>query len=239
MKNAQTTSSTSVSYPPMGQKDFMLALKDAFPLSVSVFTYGIAYGALAHSTNHLNVWQTLSMSLFVFAGASQFSILALLHQGTALWTIVGSTFLLNSRQALYGFTLGPHLRHLRLSTSALLAHGLTDESYSVAIVRTQTHSLSGSYFAGAGSAVLGPWLLSSLLGFLLGGFITNPGKFGLDFSYIGAFLGLLVAQLTNKSRYSAALLAAVGSILAARWLGTSAAILTGAVLSFGCGVMRK
>jgi 4-azaleucine resistance transporter AzlC len=229
----------SVSHSESTQKEFTQAVRNAFPLSVSVFTYGIAYGALAHTTNHLDLIQTLTMSIFVFAGASQFTILALMHQGAAVWTVISSVFFLNSRQILYGLSLGPYTKDFKMRQMAFLAHGLTDESFSVSIIRAQSAKFSPRFFLGAGSAIFIPWLLSSLLGFLIGGLITDPSRFGLDFAYIGAFLGLLVAQLNSLDRVLIALMAGGSSIVAAHWLGTSGAVVTGAFVSFLFGVMKK
>ncbi|GMA51565.1 hypothetical protein GCM10025857_29220 [Alicyclobacillus contaminans] len=159
-----------------------------------MFVYGMAYGALAHSANHLSVWRTLSLSCFLFAGASQFTVLSLLQQSAPLFVIVSSVFLLNARQILYGLTLGPHLRDLSWRQLVPLAHGLTDESYSVTITAAYRRPLTVAYFAGAGASVFVPWQVSTLLGYALGGFIHHPETFGLDFAYIGAFIGLLVAQ---------------------------------------------
>lgn len=231
--------SSSVPESRTVRNDYFQAILDGFPLSVSVFAYGIAYGALAHTTNHLSLLQTLAMSMFVFAGASQFTVLALLHQGAAFGTIVSSALLLNARQVLYGLNLGPYLRRLRPYVLAGLAHGLTDESYSVSIVATQKRDLSALYFAGAGSAIFFPWLLSSAAGFLLGGLIGDPQKFGLDYAYIGAFLGLLMAQLKTRRQVIGAMLAAAAATLAAHWYGTSGAVLIGALVSFAYGWMQK
>jgi 4-azaleucine resistance transporter AzlC len=221
------------------QKGFIAALVDGFPLSMSVFAYGIAYGALAHSTNHLTFTETLLMSIVVFAGASQFAILDLLHQGALMWTIVISTFLINSRQILYGFTLGRVTRNISKRKLLFLAHGITDESYSISIVQSERGFLSAKYFAGAGAAIYIPWLASSMLGFIAGGWIGDPARLGIDFAFIGAFLGLLFAQIQSKSHLLAALLAAVAATLAYMWLGTSAAVLAGACIAFFVGVMKK
>jgi 4-azaleucine resistance transporter AzlC len=179
------------------------------------------------------------MSIFVFAGASQFTILALLHQGAALWTIVGSTFLINARQILYGLTLGQSLKHIRKRHLVWLSHGMTDESYSVTMVEAGQSQVRITYFAGAGTAIFGPWLLSSALGFGLGGFIGNPARFGLDFAYIGAFLGLLVSQLKQRRQVFAALFAAVASSLVYHSFGTSGAVFAGALAAFLVGVYKK
>jgi len=232
-------SPVSVSQEVSTEKEFVRALMDAFPLSLSVFVYGTAYGALAHSTNHLSLLQTLAMSVFVFAGASQFTILALLHQGALLWTIVGSTFLINARQILYGLTLGQTLKHMPKRHLVWLAHGMTDESYSVTTVEAGKRQVRVAYFAGAGTAILGPWLLSSVVGFGLGGLIGDPARFGLDFAFIGAFLGLLIAQLKQRSQVVAALVSAFVATIVYRFFGTSGAVFAGALTSFLVGVNAK
>ncbi|WP_245631928.1 AzlC family ABC transporter permease [Alicyclobacillus ferrooxydans] len=221
------------------RNDFTTALTKSAPLSVSVFTYGLAYGALAHSTNHLGLVQSLAMSVFVFAGASQFTILALLKQGTAFWAIVSSVFLLNSRQILYGLSLGQYLTKVKHGALPFLSHGLTDESYSVSILTAKEQELSSSFFAGAGTAIFVPWLISSALGYLIGSMIADPAKFGLDFAYTAAFMGLLGAQITSSMRLLTVALAGLAAAAAAHWYGTSGAVFAGAVVSFMVGVMEK
>lgn len=229
--------SPSVTHGTSLHTGFTRALLDSLPLSVSVFAYGTVYGTLARSTNHLPLIQTMAMSIFVFAGASQFTILALLHQGARLWTIVGSTFLINSRQILYGVTLGQVLKHIPRRHLAWISYGLTDESYSVATVRAAQGAVRVPYLAGAGMAIFGPWLLSSALGYELGGFIGNPARFGLTFAYIGAFMGLLVAQLHGRRHSAAALLAAIGATAIYPSFGLSGAVFVGATLAFLTGVV--
>jgi 4-azaleucine resistance transporter AzlC len=236
MEFGATGSPTSVSHQRGLQKDFVAALADGFPLSVSVFVYGVAYGALAHTTNHLSIVQTLSLSVFLFAGASQFTVLALLQQGAVLAVIVSSVFLLNARQILYGLSLGPYLRHISWRPLVFLSHGLTDECYSISIVAARARTISSWYFAGAGCAVFIPWFVSSALGYLLGGFINHPETFGLDFAYIGAFTGLFIAQWTCPRRVSAGIVALLGAIAAGNWYGTTGAVLVGAIIAFTFGV---
>lgn len=239
MQQVPDYSRISVSQELSMQKGFLRALADTFPLSLSVLTYGTAYGALAHSTNHLSLIQTLTMSVLILAGASQFMILGLLHQGAMMWTIVTSTFIINARQILYGLTLGQSLKHLRKRDLVWLAHGMTDESYSVTTVEAGKNPVRASYFAGAGSAIFIPWLLSSALGYGLGGLIGDPARFGLDFAFIGAFLGLLVAQLKHRRQICAALAAAFVATVVYHFFGTSAAVFVGALAAFFVGVYSK
>ncbi len=229
----------SVSLSAYRKKEYVRALVDSFPLSLSVFTYGLAYGALAHSTNHLSLMETILMSAIVFAGASQFVILELLHQGVSMWTIIVSTFLINSRLILYGFTLGRATHNIRKRILALLAHGLTDESFSISIVQSVRETLSTNYFAGAGLAIFIPWIFSSLLGYVAGGWIGNPARLGLDFAFIGAFIGLLGAQIRSRGNFIAAIASAAVATMAYSWLGTSGSVLIGGCIAFFIGASEK
>ncbi len=235
----ELSSDSSVAYKTYRKKGYFHALVDGFPLSLSVFAYGVAYGALAHSTNHLSLLQTTLMSAIVFAGASQFMILELLHQGALMWAIVMSTFLINARQILYGFTLGRKTLTIPKRHLAWLAHGMTDESFSIAIVQAERANVSTSYFAGAGTAVFAPWILSSLIGYVAGGFIGDPTRLGIDFAFIGAFLGLLFSQIKSRSHLITAAASALAATIAYIWLGTSGAVLAGACVAFCIGVWAK
>lgn len=234
----RSPTSASVTQPPTGQQAFFQAVRDGAPLAVSVLAYGLVYGALARGTVQLTFVQTMSLSTFLFAGASQMLVLSLLHQDVPTLSIIVSTFLVNARQFLYGVSLGPALRSVRKRALLFLAHGLTDESYSVSAVQAQGSPLTAAYFAGAGAAVFIPWQVSSAVGYLISGGIGNPGRLGLDFAYIGAFLGLLMAQLKHRSHVVTAVIAAVAATAAARWGGTSTAVIAGAGVSILMGVMQ-
>ncbi|WP_161486034.1 AzlC family ABC transporter permease [Desulfotomaculum copahuensis] len=211
-------------------------LKGIAPFSLSVFAYGLVYGILAR-TAHLDIPETLAMSVLVFAGSSQFAALSLIAQGAGGPVIVLTTFLINLRQALYGLSLGPHLKKLNRGSLALLACGLTDESYGVTIQAFSRGYGSAGYFLGAGLGVFVPWVLSSLLGIILSAWIADPLKFGLDFAFIGAFLGLLVAQINNRKLLLAALLSAAAALCAQIYWSTTGAIITGGLCAFLLGVL--
>lgn len=223
---------------PMG-KEFMRAATDVFPLALSVFTYGLAFGALANNTNHFTMLETVMMSLFVFSGAGQFTILSLLQQEATLWTIAISTFLINARYLIYGLSLGRSLEQCHRGHLLWLCHGITDESYSVGTMESERSKLGMGYLAGAGFVVLLSWTLSSAAGHQLGEFIADPSRFGLDFAFTAAFIGLLVVLLKTKSQYVAAMIALLASAAAYHWLGTSGAVFAGAASAFLVGVYSK
>jgi hypothetical protein len=71
---------------------FLAGMRDTLPLIIAAAPFGLVYGALAISQG-LSEWLTMSMSLFVFAGASQFIAVTLLASSTALPVILLTVFI--------------------------------------------------------------------------------------------------------------------------------------------------
>ncbi|UOF89666.1 AzlC family ABC transporter permease [Fodinisporobacter ferrooxydans] len=233
-----TSTSIAQNTSPL-RKEFIRAAVDTVPLSLNVFAYGLAFGALANNATHLTLVQTIAMSFFVFAGPAQFSVLTLLKQDASFLTMFISTLLINARYIIYGLSLGRAMRETPKRHFAWLSHGLTDESYSMAMVNVKNGLVDAGYFAGAASPIFFSWLASGALGFELGGLIHDPKQFGLDFVFIGAFIGLLVAQLQHHRHVFAGLAAAVTSVLAYHWFGTTGAVFAGALVAFLVGVCSE
>jgi predicted branched-subunit amino acid permease len=85
------------------------------------------------------------MSALVFAGAAHFTAVSMWGQaGGGL--IVVTTLMINLRHLLMGASMAPHLKGLPVRWKALLAFGLVDESYALAISRYLRGGAAGSSF---------------------------------------------------------------------------------------------
>src|SRR5688500_15945619 len=91
--------------------EFLRGVRDTLPLILGAIPFGIFFGVLAVAGG-LSPAATMSMSLFVFAGSSQFIGARLVEQGVATSLIILTTFVVNLRHMLYSTTLAPHMRHL-------------------------------------------------------------------------------------------------------------------------------
>ncbi|NPV69370.1 MAG: AzlC family ABC transporter permease [Firmicutes bacterium] len=191
--------------------DFTLALRQALPLTVSIFGYGLVFGVLARQSG-LTTWEVLLMSTAVIAGSSQFVAVGMISAGAAAGQIVLATLLLNMRHLLMGASLAPYLRGVRTWKLAALAHLLNDESYALIIDRFQKHGGSVAYFLGAGLGTVSGWILSSALAGALGNLAGSTQKFGLDFAFAGTFIGLLVPQIKNRETWISFGVAAIVSL---------------------------
>lgn len=139
------------------------------------------------------------MSIFVFAGSSQFIALGLLASGTAIPLVIVTTIVVNVRHLLYSISMMPHLRQASLGWKLLLSFWLTDENFAVAIARYNQADASPHkhwYSLGAGVLMYGNWLLCTGLGITLGQQI--PTNLGLDFAMAVTFIGMVIPYVVTR-----------------------------------------
>lgn len=192
-------------------RDFVLGFKEATPLAIGIFSYGLVFGVLAAQAG-LTLMENLVMSLLVFAGASQFMAVGMIAAGAAPGQIVLATLLINLRHLLMGASLAPYLQRVKTWLLALAAHGMNDESFALTINRFYMAGGSIGYFLGAGAVTLLGWMLASGIGGGAGNFLGDPQAWGLDFAFTGAFIGLLLPQIRGWLNWSVAGVATVLAI---------------------------
>lgn len=186
------------------------------PLVIGAVPFGIIFGTLAAS-NGLSFGAALAMSIFVFAGSSQFIALGLLGAGTALPLILLTTAVVNLRHLLYAVSLVPYVHALPQVWKVPLGFWLTDEAFAVAIARYNQPDASPYkhwYHLGAALFMYVNWLFCTWVGLTVGQFIPNAAHWGLDFAMSVTFIGMIIPYLVNRPMVIAVLVAAVVALLA-------------------------
>jgi 4-azaleucine resistance transporter AzlC len=178
----------------------------SLPLVPSVFVYATVFGGLAVQSGlrPLEVW---GMTLLVFAGAAQFIAVPMLAGGAPAAAIVLTTFVVNMRHYLMAAALAPSFRGFPRPWLALIAHGINDESFAVAVARRNPPE--PWCFIGSVLAVFGSFLAGMAVGTLLGGLVSDPARWGLDFAFPAVFLALVALQLHGRRDWLVALAGAV------------------------------
>lgn len=221
----------------MAKKEFFEGVRDTLPIMLGVLPFGLAYGIFAQSAG-LTPGETLVMSMLVFAGAAQFVSLSLFAENAGLGIIGLTVLLINLRHLLMGASLSPYLKSMPLKSKALLCFGMADETYAVTISRAQSAGYSAAYQMGSNATGYSTWVLSTLGGILVGGRISDPLAWGLDFAMPATFLALLIPRLCDKVSGMVCLVSAVVSVAAAvyipgKWyiiLACLAAVVAGGLL---------
>lgn len=222
------------------QHEFLQGLRDILPMLLGALPFGIIYGSLAGASG-LTPWQTIGMSLLVFAGSAQFIAISLLGGGATLLVLWLTTFVVNLRHALYSASLQPFVRHLPKRWRMPLAFLLTDEAFAVVQHRyaaTDDSPYKHWYFLGAGLAMYGNWLACTLVGLLFGQAVPNIAAWGLDFAMLATFIGIVVPMLCNRPQVAAALVAA-GTALACHGLPYKLGLMAAAGAGIVVGVVLE
>lgn len=226
--------------PSQARAEFFSGLRNLLPLLIGVAPFGTLFGIVA-LTAKLSFGVTVALSLFVFAGASQFAAVALLTQGAAYPLIVLTVFIVNLRHAFYGASVAPYLRGLPKIWQRVLAYTTTDESYAVTITHYRDATQGDPahkhwYFLGANLGLFCMWQIATVLGYFIGQLIGDPLALGLDFTLPLIFIAILIPRLKSRAAIASAsvagLMAVLGFALPSK-LGLLIAIAAGIAAGFG------
>jgi len=221
------------------KKEFWKGARDTLPLVIGAVPFGIIFGTLSGNAG-LSAAATMGMSLFVFAGSAQFIAMGLVGAGTVWPMIVLTTFVVNFRHLLYTATLLDHLKRLPRRWQALLAFGLTDETFVVAVHRWRREDAGPHkhwYQLGSMAFMYLNWNICTLAGLLAGRMLQGIGGWGLDFAMVAAFIGMTIPYLKDTPTVLAVLAAAL-SATAFHGLPHQLGLITAAVIGIlvGCTV---
>ncbi|HYG58248.1 MAG TPA: AzlC family ABC transporter permease, partial [Symbiobacteriaceae bacterium] len=163
--------------------------------------------------------------------------------GTATPLIISTTFLVNLRHLLMSTALVPSMRRNRPWQNALLAYGITDETFAVNIGVLKGAPAAPSFVAGLHVLSQASWVLATVVGALTGHLAADTEALGLDFALPAMFVGLLVPNLRGEERNArvVAALVAGGAALTVAVLfpGSTWSIILATLVGATVGVMLR
>lgn len=200
---------------PTRKQEFITGMRDTLPLVLGAIPFGIIFGALAVNRG-LTFMGGMGLSLFVFAGSSQFIATGLVSQGVGIGLIILTTFIVNLRHALYSASLAPHVKDLPQKWLLPLGFWLTDETFAVVVTRYNRPDPSPYkhwYHLGSSVIMYANWQLCTLIGLVAGQAIPDMRSWGLDFAMTVTFIGIVVSQIRNRPLLVAAVVAGACAVL--------------------------
>ena len=180
--------------PPFTLAGSLLGARLALPLLPGVMVFATAFGAAA-AQKGLGLGEALSLSAFVFAGASQMVALELWQTTWSLSTILGLmtvTATINARMILMGAAVQPWMAGAPPVRNALNLFLFTDAGW---LIGTRYQAQGGNdlgVMLGAGVALWIAWVAATLPGYLAGALVTEPRTYGLDLVMPVFFSAMLV-----------------------------------------------
>jgi 4-azaleucine resistance transporter AzlC len=222
------------------RSEFWAGCRGIVPLVIGAIPFGIIFGTLASSSG-LSFGGAIAMSVFVFAGSSQFIALGLIAAGTTLPLIILTTFVVNLRHLLYSVSLVPYLQRSPQIWKLLLGFWLTDEAFAVAIARYHQSDASPYkywYHLGASLFMYTNWLFCTFLGLTLGQFIPDAKSWGLDFAMAVTFIGMIIPYIVNKPMLVTVLTAGIASLVT-HSLPHQLGLMVAAIVGITAGVLSE
>ncbi len=223
----------------MDKTAFVDGVKRGFPIAIGYFPIAIAFGALAIEAN-LTTSEAVLMSVFVFAGASQFVAAGMILTGASAVQIVAATFFLNLRHLIMSMAVNERLKGISQIWRVGLSFGITDETFALLTLQdiNRDESISRLYVTGLLLTAYFGWVTGTAVGCVSVKVIPPVISAGMSMGLYAMFIGLLVPQLRKSARI--AVIALASMLLSAifhRLLESGWAIVSATVLGALAGAL--
>ncbi|OKY78773.1 MAG: putative branched-chain amino acid permease involved in azaleucine resistance [Candidatus Methanohalarchaeum thermophilum] len=218
---------------------FTEGCQNSIPILLGYLPIGLAFGVLANNAG-ISPVNSLLMSLLVFAGASQFIAIGLIEKGITTFSIILTTFLVNSRHILMSASLSPYFQKINSWKSSLLSFGITDETFALNSVELKEDQTKNHYYiAGVHLTAYIAWVSSTAIGAYLGNYVTNPNALGLNFALPAMFLALIIIQITDKNDITVAITSMITILTLLPYLGSELTLIVTTIFAATIGAVIK
>jgi 4-azaleucine resistance transporter AzlC len=161
-------------------------------VAVGAFAFVFGVGAVAAGGS---VAQACLMSLLVFTGASQFSVVSVISAGGSMSAALGGAMVLAARNAVYGLAMSRVITG-SFARRAVAAQLTIDESTAMASAQTDPAAKRHAFWF-TGIAVYVCWNVATLAGALVGTAI-DPERYGLDVAFPAGFVAMVAPHLRHR-----------------------------------------
>jgi predicted branched-subunit amino acid permease len=194
-------------------KDFFAGMRGVLPILIGVIPFAMISGVAAVSVG-LTFFETMGISVIVFAGASQLVVYQLMSAGSPWIIIVLTAWVVNLRFTMYSAALAPYLQKLSVGQKALLAYMISDQAFGISMSHFVVNEKVSHrwYYFGAALTIWVVWQISAIIGALLGALV--PASWGFDFAFPLSFMALMFAALYDHPTVAAAMVGGGIAVLA-------------------------
>lgn len=195
---------------------FWRGIRDSAPFTLVAGPFALLFGVIATEAG-LNLFEVMTFSLAVIAGAAQFTALQLMQENAPTVVVIISALAVNLRVAMYSAALTPYLGRAPMWQRAFAAYLLVDQSYALSHQKFEaepamTVSERMGYYMGTCMLVMSVWYGASLAGAIIGNAL--PPQIPIDFALPIAFLAMVAPALRTLPHVIAAFTAVVVSLFA-------------------------
>ena len=198
--------------------EFKLGLRDLAPQALGQIAWALMTG-VALVKSGMSVFESVFMTLLVYAGSSQLAATPLIVAGAPAWVVLATGFCVNLRFVVFSLHMRGYLMHLPRLPRIIAGYFTTDIAY-VLFTRRFAHPAQTdaerlgqeAYLAGCSFANWSSWITFSLVGIALANAI--PAQWGLGFAGILCLLGIQCSLASSRLRVLSSVVAGVAAVMA-------------------------
>lgn len=219
------------------RSQFWLGVTMFIPVAISIASYGVVWGVLAGQKG-LSVLEVLLMSGLVFAGSSQFVALDSWTPGSLpIVSIIVATAIVNLRMLLMSATLRPLVSGISRPRALAAMFFVSDEQWAMTMAQMRKGEGTVAFLLGTGALSWFSWVGSTLLGRVVGAFIDDPVKYGLDFAFTATFIALMLGMWKGRTDLVPWLVGALAALLTASQVDGKWYIIVGGIVGSLAGAL--
>lgn len=204
-------------------KDVIRGIKDSTPIIIGYISIAIAFGVISTALG-LTPISTILMSIFVYAGASQFIAINLLSIGASILEIILTTFFVNLRHLLMSTVVSTKIRGGDIKKRLILAHGITDETFAMTAIKSE--DISYLYLISLYITCFSSWVFGTAIGALLAFNLPNIITDALSFVLIAFFIVLLILSIDSKTTILVAIISFLVTPILALFIKEASIVIT-------------
>jgi 4-azaleucine resistance transporter AzlC len=214
--------------------EYVKGLKAAIPVILGFVPVGIAYAIMARQAG-FTVFETILMSLTVFAGASQIMAVGMYVQGAGVIAMIIATFALNLRHLIMSTCVNNIVKEDPARTKLLASFGVTDEAFAIFTTQKEKHSVM--FFLGLVTVTYASWNAGTVIGAAASSFLPEIVTASLGIALYAMFIGILVPGLKGNSRLALlVVLTALLNTVLVRFMASSWALIVSTLVCAAAGV---
>lgn len=182
----------------MANNEFSSGLKSGMSIAIGYFPVALTFGLLA-KTAGLSIIEATAMSVFVYAGASQYIALSLIAAAVNPMLIVMNTFIVNIRHFLMTAALSERMESEKRWVKAIYSFGITDETFSM-LATSKKGKITTRFAFGVTLISYGSWVLFTAIGHVVGANLPLFLQAAMSIALYAMFIGLLVPSMKGNRK---------------------------------------
>jgi predicted branched-subunit amino acid permease len=207
------------------------------PMVLPAIPFGLVLG-VAISESMVNQWAAWSSSWLMMAGSAQFVAIELLDDGSGVFVVAITAWVINARHIMYSAALASPYADTPRWWKFATSYVLVDQLFAMDSLQDRSRGLSYrmSYLLGGGFAAWAMWQVWVTLGILVGDVV--PSSWSLEFAIPILFLTLMVLAITNTPGVIAAAAGGITAVVAAD-MANGTGLLVGAAVGVVAGRLAE